>query len=126
MYSGCLYDIAKGLLLFCKYYKYNYYKNFIKENLAFGKQTDQNSTEHGGVSSRGVDGISITDWNGKSCTHTQEGEDKPWWRVDLGQVEPVSEVYIVNRDTGSWGNRLSNFEIRVGRLLLVFSYICCR
>jgi len=41
--------------------------------------------------------------------------DKGWWRVDLLQVEPVSEVYIVNRGD-CCGYRLNNFEILVGRL----------
>ncbi|KAL9950697.1 hypothetical protein ACROYT_G043237 [Oculina patagonica] len=82
------------------------------ENLAFGKQTSQISTDHGGVSSRAVDGNSETHWNSGSCTHTRLAY-KPWWRVDLGQVEPVSEVYIVNRGDG-WTYKLSNFEIRVG------------
>ena len=45
------------------------------------------------------------------CTHTNE-ENKPWWRVDLGNKEQVSEVYVVNRDSD--GQSLSNFEIRVG------------
>ena len=59
-----------------------------------------------------MDGNSLTSWPAKSCTHTKK-EDKPWWRVDLGKEEQVSEVYIVNRDR--YGERLSNFEIRVGR-----------
>ena len=45
------------------------------------------------------------------CTHTTK-ENKPWWRVDLGKEEQVSEVFVVNRDRR--GERLSNFEIRVG------------
>ncbi|KAL9950698.1 hypothetical protein ACROYT_G043239 [Oculina patagonica] len=86
---------------------------YSRENLAFGKQTSQISTNHGGVSSRAVDGNSETNYHSGSCTHTK-GANQPWWRVDLGQVEPVSEVYIVNRGDGSWSYRLSNFEIRVG------------
>jgi len=58
-----------------------------------------------------VDGNSSTSWHGKSCTHTKK-ENTPWWRVDLGREEQVSEVYIVNRDSDGQG--LSNFEIRVG------------
>ncbi|KAL9950691.1 hypothetical protein ACROYT_G043230 [Oculina patagonica] len=81
------------------------------ENLAFGKTTHQSSTQHDAASSRAVDGNSQTDYTAKSCTHTTT-TSKPWWRVDLGQEEPVSEVYIVNRD--ALGNRLSKFEIRVG------------
>ena len=47
------------------------------------------------------------------CTHTNE-ENNPWWRVDLGRVEPVAEVIILNRN--SHATRLDGAEIRVGRL----------
>ena len=86
----------------------------ISDNLAFGKQTNQSSVEFGGVSSRAVDGISNTDYYANSCTHTDK-ELNPWWRVDLGQVEQVSEIYIVNQEDELF-NRQNNFEIRVGRL----------
>ena len=46
------------------------------------------------------------------CTHTKI-EDNPWWRVDLGRVEPVAEVNIVNR--ARLPERLNGAEIRVGR-----------
>ena len=40
----------------------------------------------------------------------------PWWRVDLGQDEFVTEVYVVGLlDV----DRLRKFEIRVGRLILL-------
>ena len=64
-----------------------------------------------------MDGNSATLFGDDSCTHTRLNVDKPWWRVDLAKEEPVSEVYIVNRDLS--GERLSNFEIRVGRLPFV-------
>ncbi|XP_022810231.1 receptor-type tyrosine-protein phosphatase F-like [Stylophora pistillata] len=84
----------------------------LRDNLAFRKQTNQSSVQYGGVSSRAVDGISDPNWKTGSCTHT--GRDyNPWWRVDLGQVEPVSEVYLVNQ-VDEWFYRQSNFEIRVG------------
>jgi len=74
------------------------------------------------VSSRAVDGNSNTHYShGKSCTHTKN-ETNPWWRVDLGQVEPVSEA-VVNRGE-CCGTRLSSFEIRVGRLKLWFNMQC--
>ena len=96
---------------------------FFQENLAYGKQTNQSSTDQGGVSGRGVDGDSTTGFSQGSCTLTTQ-ENNPWWIVDLGQVEPVSEVYIVNRGD-SLGNRLSNFEIRVGRLAFLISPLSC-
>ena len=43
----------------------------------------------------------------------------PWWRVDLQQVQHVSEVYIVNRGSEcGCPDRFKNFEIRVGRLFM--------
>ena len=66
-------------------------------------------------SSRAVDGNSKTTWT--SCIHSQMGFQNPWWRVDLGQVEPVNEVYIVNRGD-CCGYRLNPFEIRVGKTKL--------
>ena len=64
-----------------------------------------------------VDGISRTDYHMGSCSHTDHNEFEPWWRVDLGRVEPVAEVYIVNRGD-CCGIRLREFQIRVGRLHL--------
>jgi len=97
----------------------------FQENLAFGKPTVQTSTDHGGVSSRAVDGNSATNYlKGKSCTHTFGNVYKPWWRVDLGQIEPVSEVYIVNQEDEPWWLRQTNFEIRVGRLAFLSILLC--
>ena len=68
-------------------------------------------------SSRAVDGDSQTHWT--FCIATQAGVffQNPWWRVDLGRVEPVNEVYIVNR-RDCCGERLNPFEIRVGKTKL--------
>ncbi|KAM7435782.1 Protein sidekick-1 [Porites harrisoni] len=83
---------------------------FFEENLAYQKKTSQSSTFKS--SGRAVDGDSNTDFNVGSCAHTLD-EKQPWWRVDLGNVELVNEVYVVNRG-GCCGNRLNPFEIRVG------------
>ena len=85
----------------------------FEENLAYQKNTNQSSIRNEGVSSRAVDGNSNTNWNGGSCVHTSH-EKQPWWRVDLGKVELVNEVYVVNRGD-CCGNRLNSFEIRVGK-----------
>ena len=68
-------------------------------------------------SSRAVDGDSQTHWT--FCIASQTGVffQNPWWRVDLGRVEPVNEVYIVNRGD-CCGDRLNPFEIRVGKTQL--------
>lgn len=87
--------------------------------MAYNKHTDQitTATQWRGDSSRAVDGNSDTRYEANSCSHTLNHHVNPWWRVDLGQEEPVTEVYVVNRD-GINGERLNPFEIRVGRLLL--------
>ena len=64
--------------------------------------------------SNAVDGNSNTNFHHGFCTHTFD-QIHPWWRVDLGRVEPVIEVYIVNRGD-CCGERLNAFEIRVGML----------
>ena len=69
---------------------------------------------------RAVDGISLTDYFMGSCSHTDHNDPRPWWRVDLGRVEPVAEVYIVNRGD-CCGFRLTRFQIRVGRLNCTYS-----
>ena len=84
----------------------------FEENLAYQKDTAQSSIGAGGFSGRAVDGDSNTNFNGGSCAHTR-GEKQPWWRVDLGNVELVNEVYVVNRGD-CCGDRLNPFEIRVG------------
>ena len=60
-----------------------------------------------------MDGNSDTTFSSGSCSQTGLATN-PWWRVDLGRVEPVNQVYTVNRGDccGDW---LNSFEIRVGR-----------
>ena len=81
-------------------------------NLARGKGTRQSSTAYGGSSSRAVDGNRNTRWGGRSCTHTN-AQHNAWWRVDLGADYKVERVKLTNRGD-CCGNRLSNFDIRVG------------
>ena len=77
-----------------------------------------------------MDGNSNTDMKGGygSCTMSfSTSSQHAWWRVDLGQDELVSEVYVVNRldSDCQCGNRLNNFEIRVGRLIDDLVEIIC-
>ena len=57
-----------------------------------------------------MDGNRSPDIN--KCTHTR-ADNYAWWRVDLGRVEPVVEVNIVNG--ARLPERLNGAEIRVGR-----------
>ena len=73
----------------------------------------QSSEDAGGSPSRAVDGNTDGNYGGNSCTHTRN-DDQAWWRVDLQQDIKVQKVAIWNR-ADCCGQRLSNFEIRVGR-----------
>ena len=85
----------------------------VQSNIALFKPTIQSSTYR---DSRSYPASNAVDGNGdpdiSKCTHTR-ADNNPWWRVDLGQVEPVAEVNILNRN--SHEDRLDGAEIRVGR-----------
>ncbi len=83
-------------------------------NIAKGKATKQSSTGFGGASARAVDGNKNSQWNGKSCTHTNK-DKKPWWRVDLRSVQKIYKVRLTNRGDCCW-TRLRQIEIRVGNV----------
>ena len=88
--------------------------HFLLENLAFQKPTYQYTrTLANGTSDKAVDGNSNMDFVGGSCSFVQKNPF-PWWRVDLGQDEFVTEVYVVSLLDA---DRLRKFEIRVGRLI---------
>ena len=57
------------------------------------------------------------------CAHSFE-EPNPWWRVDMGRVEPVAVVIILNRGDCCWW-RIDNSEIRVGRCGYLFQLFEC-
>ncbi|CAH3169050.1 unnamed protein product, partial [Pocillopora meandrina] len=86
---------------------------YSRENLAFQKPTYQHTeTILNGTSDRAVDGNSNMDFWGGSCSFVIDNLF-PWWRVDLGQDEFVTEVYVVGLlDV----DRLRKFEIRVGSI----------
>lgn len=81
----------------------------IQGNIALDKPTDQVSLYQASYSSYAVDGGMQTDY--RKCAHT-ESVTNAWWRVDLGRVEYVAEVHILNRH--SFASLMSGAEIRVG------------
>ena len=75
--------------------------------------TIQSTISANGLSSRAVDGDTNTDYlAGSSCTHTN-GENNPWWRVDLGRTRSVTSVKIWNR-ADCCSDRLQGFEVWIG------------
>ena len=88
----------------------------FQDNIAQGKPTAQSSTAGMWFSGYAVDGARGTNIFNDKCTHTDRvsGTTNPWWRVDLEELLPVSEVYVLNRGD-CCGDRLNRFEIRVGK-----------
>ena len=99
----------------CVYLQFLLFIWFLEQsNIALFKPTSQSSAYSDWRSypaSNAVDGNRDTRIG--KCTHTR-ANNNPWWRVDLGRVEPVAEVNIVNRGDCCW-ERLNGAEIRVGR-----------
>ena len=82
------------------------------ENLAFGKTTNQSSTQFNGFSDRAVDGNTDGNfWQGNSTTLT-EWNTNQWWEVDLGVVSNIETINIWNR-TDCCTESLNNYYIFV-------------
>ena len=66
-------------------------------NVAEGRPATQSSVAWDGDASRAVDGNGLDgSWGSGSCTHTN-ADGPTWWQVDLGQVQDIRAVQIVNR-----------------------------
>ncbi|CAH3033094.1 unnamed protein product [Pocillopora meandrina] len=85
------------------------------DNLALGKPARQSSIFLAAMDvnypRRAVDGVKNT--NRYYCASTGAPLPDPYWRVDLEQVLPVSEVFILNSGD-CCGEHLNGTEIRVG------------
>jgi azurin/glucose/arabinose dehydrogenase len=75
----------------------------------------QSSVSHGGAAERAIDGRTDGSYASGTQTHTVEGEDHPWWEVDLGEELPLESVTIWNRseNNGAFAGRLEGFELIV-------------
>ncbi|XP_075539037.1 uncharacterized protein LOC142573285 isoform X2 [Dermacentor variabilis] len=110
------------------YYAANRYKDTLYNetgagtNYAYKKKTQQSSTyELYGIqytSDKAVDGSHNTDGlKPPYFAHTLDSywnELFPWWMVDLAQDITVTGIRIRNRK--EWGDRLHDFDVRVGPL----------
>ena len=57
------------------------------------------SSEHGvGKGFYAVDGNTETDFYQHPCAHNAGDETNPWWSVDMGHVESVLRIRILNRE----------------------------
>ena len=83
----------------------------FSDNLAHWKPTSQSTIIKEQFASKAVDGLFVD--SGPFCTRTRlRGTTDPWWRVDLDQVQPVSQVFILGKDNIE--RRINGTEITVG------------
>ena len=81
------------------------------ENIALKGKASQSSIGYGGVPERGIDGNTNGNYfESNSVFHTGEGDESPWWEVDLLATTPVDKVVIWNRTDGV-GERFNNSKI---------------
>ena len=88
-------------------------------NIAENHTTWQSSTDHGGESSRAVDGGLSSLYGDESCTHTGGGH--AIWGLDLGGIADIYYVEVLNRD-GATGNWPFKYILRLGETRLVELY----
>ena len=113
-------NTANPIFQFCASFdtlRYLTMKLFVfSDNLALGKPARQlgilSNAMDFNYPRRAVDGVKNT--NRYYCTSTGLPFPDTYWRVDLEQVLPVSEVFILNSGD-CCGERLNSSEIRVGR-----------
>ena len=71
------------------------------DNLSRGKPASQSSTYQTYDADRAVDGNRDGDFDRGSCTHTDVGDDHPWWMVDMQQMMIVKEVTLFNQQSSN-------------------------
>ncbi|OSY87872.1 hypothetical protein WH52_07465, partial [Tenacibaculum holothuriorum] len=82
-------------------------------NVAESGTATQSSIDYGGVPERAIDGTTNGNYFGspQSTTHTNT-EDNPWWQVDLGSEEAITQIVVWNR-TDCCTTRLNNFILEI-------------
>ncbi|MCM8526008.1 MAG: DUF1553 domain-containing protein [Lentisphaeraceae bacterium] len=80
------------------------------KNIALKKPATQSSTAYSGDAKRAVDGNTSGDYGQNTVTHT-DGNDTPWWEVDLQVNSQIDEIFIFNRN--QFQDRLNNIKVTI-------------
>ena len=78
-----------------------------------GAVATQSSLSGNGLAERAIDGSTDGAYNHNSVTHTKEGDQQPWWQVDLGKRVRLDEIRTYNRTDSCCAGRLSHFHVLV-------------
>ncbi|XP_062574814.1 fucolectin-1-like, partial [Saccostrea cucullata] len=100
----------------------------VLTNVAVGKPAVQSSTFQTDDAAKAVDGDRGTDIIENTCSHTDTGDDNPWWRVDLLDNYYILTVRIVNRGLDFYGidesARLKDVTVSTGITLSNITSFC--
>ncbi|XP_062619031.1 fucolectin-like [Saccostrea cucullata] len=100
----------------------------VLTNVAVGKPAVQSSTFQTDDAAKAVDGDRGTDIIENTCSHTDIGDDYPWWRVDLLDNYYILTVRIVNRGMDMYGidesARLKDVTVNTGVTLSDITKFC--
>ncbi|XP_070556498.1 uncharacterized protein [Ptychodera flava] len=84
------------------------------DNIAKGKPATQSSVYDGSTSAdKAVDGFTSSYWTDHTCIRTQT-EWQPWWKVNLGDLYPVTRVAITIPENLN-GHSMNGLEVRAGK-----------
>ncbi|XP_046548233.1 uncharacterized protein LOC124258215 [Haliotis rubra] len=104
-------DGEGDLLQFCEVKVFGSIIADGESNLARGKPATASSV-YGPLPRVATDGLPNTDWGSGSCFAVAEGDDYPWWQVDLEAYSEVFEVAVTSRGD-CCPERLHNFTLEV-------------
>ena len=95
----------------------------VPYNMAFNQPSTQSSTNAEGVASFTNDGNTIgDDFTGADAnlSHTEFGDNQPWWKVDLGTIATLDRAVLYNRNTSNVKHlgRLKNFYLYLSNVNL--------
>ena len=84
-----------------------------ERNIALQGKATQSSVSNGGEAARAIDGRTDGSFSSGTQTHSREGENNPWWEVDLGGEYPIQSIVVWNRTDADLAKRLDGFTVKV-------------
>jgi len=82
----------------------------LSNNVAPAGVASQSSTGFGGIASFAIDGNTSGQFSDLTVTHTDTGDQIPWWTLTLNETQIVESIRIWNR-VDCCSERLSNFRV---------------
>jgi len=81
------------------------------ENVTLKGKASQSSTYATAAAARAIDGKTDGNYAKNSVQHTGDGDQAPWWEVDLTADKTIEKVVLWNRTDGGVGNRIAGARL---------------